>query len=126
MNGRDYNWFDSFAGAYCRNLNRILEGRRFVQEPTGEDGWYGYDFVVDRVTGAVVGIDSHGIFGGITVVDVDGVERTFYGDGRVADEDDAVVGRHTLALGPDPAPVVGRSPSLLELAAAAAREEWSA
>jgi len=35
------------------------------------------------------------------------------------------VGRHTLALGPDPAPVVGRSPSLLELAAAAAREEWS-
>ncbi len=117
------DWFDEMHGAYARNLNRILEGRRFHDEG---DETAGYDFRVDRVTSVTVGIDSAGIFAGITVIDTEGAEWTFYSHGAVAGADDVTVGRHSLALGPDPSPTVGRTPPdpLFDLAVGLARAQW--
>ena len=120
------DWYDVHHGVYARNVGRIMVGRRFVQE---SDETEGYDFVVDRVSGVVVGIDSVGIFAGITVRDLAEREFTFYSNGTVADADDLTVGRHTLALGPDPEPVENRrkpAGPLFALAAGLAREEWTA
>ncbi len=127
------DWYDVMHGAYARNVGRILVGRRFTQDPCADEFAMvpGYDFTVQRVSSVTVGIDSAGIFAGITVVDLSGAEWTFYSHGAVADADDATVGSHSLALGPDPSPTVGRTPPvdrgpLFEVAAALAREEWSA
>ncbi len=123
------DWWDEFHGAYARNIGRILVGRRFTQEPDADEFVMvpGYDITVARVASVTVGIDSAGIFAGITVIDTDGAAWTFYSHGTVADADDVIVGSHSLALGPDPSPTVGRTPPvpLVEFAAALAREEWS-
>ena len=117
------DWFDTFHGAYARNLNRILEGRVFVQE--ADEELPGYLFTVERVTSVTVGLDSAGIFAGVTVCDYVGRAWTFYNDGTVADADDVTAGRHTLALGPDPEPIQKRQPAgpLFALAAGLARAE---
>ncbi len=122
------DWYDEAHGAYFRNVGRILVGRRFTQDPDADEFAMvpGYDFTVARVASVTVGIDSDGIFAGITVIDMAGGEWTFYSHGTVADADDATVGCHSLALGPDPSPTVGRTPPdpLFDLAVDLARAQW--
>ncbi len=127
--------YDEFHGAFARNIGRILIGRRFRQEPDADEFAMtpGYDITVTELAGdhaVVVGIDSAGIFAGITVRDLTEIEWTFYADGRVVNGDDATVGTHQLALGPDPSPVVGRtrpeppSEPLFDLAVGLTRAQW--
>ncbi len=122
-------WWDEFHGAYARNIGRVLVGRRFTQEPEADEFSMtpGYDFAVARVSSVTVGIDSDGIFAGITVRDLTEAEWTFYSNGTVANGDDETVGTHSLALGPDPSQVVGRKPAgpLFDLAVGLARAEES-
>ncbi len=118
------DWFDVHHGVYARNVGRIMEGRRFSQEADADEFSMtaGYDFTVHRVSGVLVGIDSAGIFAGITVRDTLEREFTFYANGTVVDGDDVQVGTHSLALGPDPVPLVNRGP-LFDLAVGLARAE---
>jgi hypothetical protein len=116
-------WFDTTPGAYYRNLGRILVGRRFHCDP--DEAAPGYDVTVQRISEVAVGVDSLGLFVGVTVKDADEAAWTFYSNGLVADGDDQTVGRHSIALGPDPSPIVNRRPDpLFDLATGFARQVW--
>ncbi len=116
--------YDEIHGVYLRNVNRMMEGRLFTDEG---DETTGYAFRVAHVRRGWMGIDSLGMFCAFSVIDTEGAEWAFYSSGIVCDAADVTVGSHSLALGPDPAPVVCRTPPvpLVEVAAALAREEWS-
>lgn len=94
-------WYDDFHAAYARNLGRVLNGKTLTVNSTRDDG-DDITLTVERIKNVTVGIDSKGIFAGITVVDTHGVEFTLYGDGSVTDDDDRVVGSHAVAWKPAP------------------------
>lgn len=98
---KDEPWYDTFASAYARNIERIVAGRtldvgdneRGIEEQTVE---------IAGVQSVVVGIDSDGIFAAINVYDTDGHGWSLYSDGTISDEDDQTVGRHELKTLPRP------------------------
>lgn len=94
-------WYDVHHGAYARNLNRILAGQTLT---VGDDeqGIQERTVTIDHVRSVIVGIDSDGLFVGVTVLDTEGDEITLYGDGTVTDEDDSKVGTHSFKTLPIP------------------------
>lgn len=106
-------WFDTFYGLDAINVGRILAGQ------TLDIG--GRTVKIDYVSEVIVGIDSDGLFVGVTVKDTYGVPWTLYNDGTVTDIDDNDVGRHAFRT----QPVVDDAPNpLRDLAEGLARMQF--
>lgn len=90
---------DEFHAAYARNLSRLVAGMT-LDIGDDEQGIEEKTVTVDRIRNVVVGVDSAGLFAGVTVRDTEGGEWVLYTDGTLADENDRTVGRHALRWTP--------------------------
>lgn len=87
-------WYDRYdAGP---NLRSKLEGKTVTACGDPEIGQPDETFfVIARVVSATVGLDSR-LFLGVGVICADGVEYCLYSDGKLADENDVILGTWSL------------------------------